>query len=175
MRVWCSIRRAMAVALAFCIAVTASTGGAEAAKWKRKVTGTVAGYVLKKGVEKGLRSEAARGFAKRAVKKGVEKVVATGMKGILKRYGLPTTGRVRFVPPKNAKGLGDLLVRQGRSKAKVFKDRFGNEWTQGPSRTKGETFEWDVVLSPAGRERLGWALGKSREHLNVSQKGRVTH
>ncbi|WP_152810488.1 polymorphic toxin type 17 domain-containing protein [Ostreibacterium oceani] len=25
-----------------------------------------------------------------------------------------------------------------------FIDRFGNEWVRGPSRTKGQAFEWDA-------------------------------
>lgn len=43
-----------------------------------------------------------------------------------------------------------------------FMDRFGNEWTKGPSRTAGEAFEWDVQLRDGG-------------HWNVSLEGHITH
>lgn len=58
---------------------------------------------------------------------------------------------------------GNPLPRNGR--AGDFLDRFGNEWTKGLSRTKGEPFEWDVQLSPDGNQA----------HINVSLKGEVTH
>ena len=41
-------------------------------------------------------------------------------------------------------------------------DKFGNEWTKGPTRTKGQPFEWDVQR-PDGT------------HWNISLDGKVTH
>jgi filamentous hemagglutinin len=55
-----------------------------------------------------------------------------------------------------------------------YLDKFNNEWTKGPSRTLGEVFEWDVQLSPVGKNKLGWA-SRDGKHLNVSLKGRITH
>ena len=53
-------------------------------------------------------------------------------------------------------------------------DRFDNVWTKGPSRTVGETFEWDVQLSKQGKEQLGW-LSRDSSHLIVSLEGKITH
>ena len=46
--------------------------------------------------------------------------------------------------------------------------------TKGPSRTKGQEFEWDVQLSKTGREQLGWA-SRDGKHLNISIDGKITH
>lgn len=67
-------------------------------------------------------------------------------------------GKVRYVPPKSWHPSEPLP--RGRSHG--FMDRFGNEWTKGPSRTAGEPFEWDVQL-PDGK------------HWNVSMQGHITH
>jgi len=90
-------------------------------------------------------------------------------KSRLKDAQLPIEGRIRFVPdekynpsmplPKNEKG---------------YKDKFGNVWVKGPSRTHGETFEWDVQLSEKGKLQLGWA-SRDGKHLNVSLKGHMRH
>ena len=51
-----------------------------------------------------------------------------------------------------------------------------NIWTKGPSRTKGEAFEWDVQLSKRGKEKIGWlSHDANKGHVNVSLKGKVTH
>ena len=57
---------------------------------------------------------------------------------------------------------------------KGYIERFGNEWTKGPSRTPGQPFEWDVPLSPLGQKQLGWA-SRDGIHLNVSLDGKITH
>ncbi len=55
-------------------------------------------------------------------------------------------------------------------------DKFDNIWTKGPSRTKGEAFEWDVQLSKRGKEKIGWlSHDANKGHVNVSLKGKVTH
>ena len=86
-------------------------------------------------------------------------------KGDLKKVGLPTTGKIRFVPGK--KGL------IGNSE-NGYIDKFGNKWVKGNTRTSGEAYEWDVQLSNTGRSQLGWAT-RDGSHLNVSLKGRITH
>jgi hypothetical protein len=58
-------------------------------------------------------------------------------------------------------------------------DRHGQEWRQGPSRTPGEDFEWDVQI-PAGRVAALKAKGikvhpGNPAHVNVSWTGKVTH
>jgi len=53
-------------------------------------------------------------------------------------------------------------------------DKFGNVWKKGPSRTKGQDFEWDVQLSDTGRTKIGWAT-RDGSHANVDLNGRITH
>lgn len=79
-------------------------------------------------------------------------------KARIKDAKLPTRGKVRYVPPKNWHPSEPLP----RGPQNGYMDKFGNEWTRGPSRTAGEPFEWDVQL-PDG------------SHWNISLKGRVTH
>lgn len=69
-----------------------------------------------------------------------------------------TKGKIRYRPPKNWKPTEPLP----RGPQNGFMDRFGNEWTRGPSRTKGEPFEWDVQRPDGG-------------HWNISLKGKATH
>ena len=61
-----------------------------------------------------------------------------------------------------------------RGPNKGYIDRFGNEWTKGPTRTTGEAFEWDVI---PGRNARTWFkdLAKDGTHVNVSLGGVVTH
>jgi RHS repeat-associated protein len=91
-------------------------------------------------------------------------------KGRLKAAQLPTQGKIRFVPPDwyNA----SMPLPRGSSHGYV--DKFGNEWTRGPSRTPGEPFEWDIKLSDTGRAQIGW-LSRDGRHVNVSLRGIVTH
>jgi hypothetical protein len=83
---------------------------------------------------------------------------------------LPTSGRIRFVPPQNYSPSQPLP----RGPQNGYIDRFGNEWVRGPSRTVGEAFEWDVQLSHTGRKQIGW-LSRDGMHVNVSLRGHVTH
>jgi hypothetical protein len=99
---------------------------------------------------------------------GASKVWTT--KSRLKAVALPTTGKIRFVPPRRYNPSTPL--QRGRQNG--FLDRFNNEWVKGPSRTAGEPFEWDVQLSEAGRAMLGWA-SRDGSHLNVSPTGKITH
>lgn len=96
----------------------------------------------------------------------------SGVKGMIKEAGLPTKGKIRFVPrPQTSVKSGLAKGRRGG-----YIDKFGNEWTKGPSRTKGEPYEWDVQLSPQGRNMLGHlSPDNPPSHLNVSLGGRITH
>ena len=85
-------------------------------------------------------------------------------------FGLPTQGRIRFLPEADYNPVGAL--RRGPNNG--FFDRFENEWVIGPSRTPGHPFEWDVQLSSKGQQQLGW-LSKDGKHINVSPFGEVTH
>ncbi|WP_407560854.1 polymorphic toxin type 17 domain-containing protein [Streptomyces sp. 184] len=85
-------------------------------------------------------------------------------------FGLPSQGRIRYVPPRDYNPANPLP--RGRNDGYV--DRFGNEWTVGPSRTEGHPFEWDVQLSRQGRAKIGW-LSRDNRHVNVDPFGEVTH
>jgi hypothetical protein len=92
-------------------------------------------------------------------------------KGALKAQKLPTRGKVRYVPPENWTSTQPLP----RGPQKGFLDKFGNEWRKGPSRTKGEPFEWDVQPPGEGFNPFMQRLSRNGSHVNVSQKGHVTH
>jgi filamentous hemagglutinin len=79
-------------------------------------------------------------------------------KSHIKKAQLPTKGKVRYVPPKNWHPSQPLP--RGSQNGRL--DKFGNEWTKGPSRTQGQPFEWDVQR-PDG------------SHWNISLDGKVTH
>jgi RHS repeat-associated protein len=92
------------------------------------------------------------------------------IKGRVKAAQLPTSGRIRYVPPPGYKPSTPLP----RGTRRGYIDRFDNEWIRGPSRTSGDAFVWDVQLSSRGRAQLGW-LSRDGNHVNVSLGGRVTH
>ena len=92
------------------------------------------------------------------------------IKSRLKGVKLPTRGKIRFVPRKNYRPSEPLP----RGPNDGFKDRFGNEWTSGSSRTAGQEIEWDVILSPRGLQQFK-SFTKGRNHLNVSMDGKITH
>jgi RHS repeat-associated protein len=85
-------------------------------------------------------------------------------------FGLPSQGRIRYVPPRGYSPSEPLP----RGPSNGYIDRFGNEWTVGPSRTVGQPFEWDVQLSRLGKQQLGW-LSRDGNHINISPLGEVTH
>ncbi|MBP6219248.1 MAG: hypothetical protein KA436_11730 [Oligoflexales bacterium] len=70
------------------------------------------------------------------------------MKGRIKKVQLPTTGKIRFVPPEDY----DPSTPLKRGPNGGYVDKFGNEWSKGPSRTPGQSFKWDVQL---GKNKLG--------------------
>ncbi|GAA2711907.1 polymorphic toxin type 17 domain-containing protein [Actinoplanes palleronii] len=127
-------------------------------------------------VAEGIIARAARKLLKKAKKaaarsgKTARGAARSGTKGRIKDAGLPTKGRIRYVPPKGYNPSMPLP----RTPRGGYKDRFGNEWTKGPSRTPGQEFEWDVQLRGKGREQLGkWTRDGS--HANVSLDGHITH
>lgn len=98
---------------------------------------------------------------------GTSKVVSK--KSVLKETKLPTRGKIRFVPSDNWTPSQPLPKKNGG-----YIDKFGNVWTKGPSRTKGQDFEWDVQLSRQGKNQLGH-FSRDGSHLNVSLDGKITH
>ena len=99
--------------------------------------------------------------------------VVHGLKSLIKKAELPTTGKLRYVPPHGLHPSQKLPTRNIGSQT-GFLDRFGNVWVKGPSRTAGEAFEWDVQLSSRGKRMCGW-MSRTGSHLNVSLRGHVTH
>jgi RHS repeat-associated protein len=83
---------------------------------------------------------------------------------------LPQRGRIRYVPPETWHPNEPLY----RGPNSGYIDKFGNEWVKGPSRTAGDPFEWDVILSNQGKAQLGH-LSRDGIHINVSLKGEITH
>ena len=93
------------------------------------------------------------------------------VKARLKAAQLPNEGKIRFIPPDNYKPTMPLPKAPNGI---GYPDKFGNIWKKGPSRTKGQLFEWDVQLSKAGQLQFKW-LKENLSHLNVSLDGRITH
>jgi hypothetical protein len=91
-------------------------------------------------------------------------------KARIKYVELPVSGKIRYVPPENYNPSNPLP----RGPNNGYLDKFGNEWTKGPSRTVGQEFEWDVQLSRQGKSQLGWAT-RDGSHLNISLDGKITH
>jgi hypothetical protein len=96
------------------------------------------------------------------------------IKGLIKQEGLPTKGKLRYVPPKKLHSFDRLPHEKLPGRKIGFIDRFGNLWVKGESRTKGQPYEWDVQLSKQGIQQVGW-MTRDNSHLNVSLDGRVTH
>jgi len=84
-------------------------------------------------------------------------------KEAIEKEHLPTGGQFPFEPPKKWK-LPNRLPKDSRTNG--FIDKSGNIWVEGPSRTLGERFEWDVQL----RQPI-----RGQAHVNVSWTGRITH
>ncbi|WP_311568327.1 polymorphic toxin type 17 domain-containing protein [Photobacterium arenosum] len=97
-------------------------------------------------------------------------VIEHTIKSRLKDAQLPTQGKIRFVPKRGYNPSNPL----NRGPNKGFIDRFDNEWLKGPSRTEGQTFEWDVQLSKTGKQKIGWAT-RDGSHANISLDGKITH
>lgn len=111
-----------------------------------------------------------------SLKKNIENKVAKhkSIKRLIKQEGLPTKGKLRYVPPKKLHSFDRLPHEKLPGRKIGFIDRFGNLWVQGESRTKGQAHEWDVQLSRQGIQQVGW-MTRDSTHLNVSLDGRVTH
>ncbi len=92
------------------------------------------------------------------------------VKGRLKDAQLPTSGKIRYVPPKGHPPSQPLP----RGPNHGYIDRFGNEWVRGPSRTAGQPFEWDVQLGRNATRGMR-AMSSDGAHVNVSLDGEVTH
>ncbi len=138
----------------------------------KNVQKELVGFYNKKCSELGLNKDdqagvATLGFLMLATTKGGVKWTT---KRRIKDAQLPNEGRVRFVPREDYHPSMPLFKGQNNG----YIDKFGNQWTKGPSRTLGEAFEWDVQLSEIGKKQLGWAA-RDGNHINVSLKGHITH
>ncbi|MFE2177990.1 ricin-type beta-trefoil lectin domain protein [Kitasatospora sp. NPDC059462] len=90
-------------------------------------------------------------------------------KAVIKAHGLPTRGKIRYVPPSHWRPNQPLPTGRVNGRSGIL-DKHGNAWVKGPSRTAGEKWEWDVQLKNHRKY-----FGTKVNHLNVSLKGRLTH
>ena len=86
-------------------------------------------------------------------------------KGVLKKAKLPTSGKIRYVPPKYWYPTMPLPRGPGNG----YIDRFANEWVWN-----NRAGHWDVQLSPRGLSQYE-RFSKSGEHINVTTTGRIDH
>jgi hypothetical protein len=100
------------------------------------------------------------------------------VKARLGQQGLPTRGKAHFIPPEGYNA--NMPLPKGRLGGYI--DRFGNEWIKGPSRTLGDTFEWDVQLSQTGKnyfakfeKEFERNIIKNNSYVNISPRGEITH
>ncbi|HUB27234.1 MAG TPA: polymorphic toxin type 17 domain-containing protein [Tepidisphaeraceae bacterium] len=77
---------------------------------------------------------------------------------VLHQHHLPTGGEFPFVPPKQWWSHQPLPKN---SKGEYIDIKY-QRWRKGPSRTEGETWEWDVQLL-------------NNDHLNIDWSGNITH
>ncbi len=102
------------------------------------------------------------------------KPVNNSINHLLKNHGLPNRGGlIRYIPPKVCLNQGLPISRANGQIG--FKDKFGNVWVKGPSRTANEEFEWDVQLAKKNKNRMKSLAANDGNHVNVSLKGIVTH
>jgi RHS repeat-associated protein len=102
--------------------------------------------------------------------KTLTKAPQLSKKAPVKAANLPTRGKIRYIPPKTWTPNQPLP----RGPRNGYLDKFNNEWTKGPSRTRGEPFEWDVQLGSKATPGMKY-LSPDKSHVNVSLGGRVTH
>jgi hypothetical protein len=86
---------------------------------------------------------------------------------------------VPFIPDSKT----GVVAKYQCGTATCVDDAFGNVWRSGPSRTKGEDFEWDVTL----KDKNSWLAQAARDagflhqgrngsvYVNVSLSGRISH
>lgn len=82
--------------------------------------------------------------------------------------------RVCFIPDKQYRPSNQLPKYHFSDDTFGYIDRDKNIWVKGPSRTKGDAFEWDVQLSHAGQNKYRHLIGNAK-YMNVSLDGRITH
>lgn len=93
-------------------------------------------------------------------------------------HGLPgggsgPTGPFRYIPPKGYRA-GNPLPRNGNG----YVDRFGNVWVEGPYHGNPDFDfhrEWDVQLSPSGKDWWHRYHGTRPDYINVRPDGHLSH
>ena len=91
--------------------------------------------------------------------------VEEGITSFIKGAGLPSNGKIRFIPRPSDVQSGKILKKQGG-----YVDKFGNIW----KKAKGPSPHWDVQLSQTGKQQLGH-MGNSGAHINVTSHGKIHH
>ena len=105
---------------------------------------------LKKVAAKIIIKKSFAAFGAAVVKKELTKDVVKSARGLLKSAGLPTSGKIRFIPRKVDVKNGSLLRKDGG-----FVDNFGNVWKRPKGNNMQGEKHWDVNLSPKGEKING--------------------
>ena len=85
--------------------------------------------------------------------------VGKGITSIIKGAGLPTSGKIRFIPRPADVQMGKLLQKEGG-----YVDKFGNIWRRPKGNIRNE-IHWDVQLSPLGKKQLGHLSSRDRKSV----------
>ena len=107
--------------------------------------------------------------AKRLVGKEGGRMVKKGITSVIKSAGLPTRGKIRFIPRPSDVQMGKILQKNGG-----YVDKFGNVWKH-PKGELQEAIHWDVQLSQVGKQQLGHMSKSGGAHLNVTSHGKIHH
>jgi len=107
--------------------------------------------------------------ATQLVQKMGGRVAEEGITSVIKRAGLPSSGKIRFIPRPSDVQKGKIYAKEGG-----YVDKFGNVWKRPKGATQRENIHWDVQLSYVGKKQLGH-LSPSGSHLNVTVQGNIHH
>ena len=96
-------------------------------------------------------------------------MVKKGITSVIKSAGLPTRGKIRFIPRPSDVQMGKILQKNGG-----YVDKFGNVWKHPKGELQG-AIHWDVQLSQVGKQQLGHMSKSGGAHLNVTSHGKIHH
>ena len=130
----------------------------------------VAGKTLKMAKAAGVSKKAAQ--ATEASKKVVQgsKVAGQGVTSAIKKAGLPSEGKIRFIPRSSDVQSGKILKQGGG-----YVDKFGNVWKKSKGDIIKGPLHWDVQLSQTGKTQLGHMSSSGGAHLNVTNYEEIHH
>ena len=98
------------------------------------------------------------------------KVAEQGMTSVIKKAGLPSEGKIRFIPRPSDVQSGKILKQGGG-----YVDKFGNVWKKPTGNSPQGPLHWDVQLSQTGKTQLGHMSSSGGAHLNVTNYEEIHH